>query len=97
MNKNQLQHLLRNKYFYTLLLFGVWMIFFDQNKLTNQFRLHSNLSELESRKAYYTEEIEAQTAISQALTNDTVTLEKLAREKYLMKRSNEVIYVIVEE
>lgn len=97
MNKNQLQHLLRNKYFYTLLLFGVWMIFFDQNKLTNQFRLHSNLSELESRKAYYMEEIETQTAISQALTNDTVMLEKLAREKYLMKRSNEVIYVIVEE
>jgi len=73
------------------------MIFFDQNRLTNQFRMHSNLSELEARKAYYTQEIEAQTAISQALTNDTVMLEKLAREKYLMKRNNEVIYVIVEE
>lgn len=97
MNKSQLQHLLRNKYFYTLVLFGLWMIFFDQNRLTNQFKLHSNLSELNSRKAYYTEEIEAQTAISRALTNDTVLLEKLAREKYLMKRSNEVIYVIVEE
>ncbi len=59
--------------------------------------MHSNLSELEARKAYYTQEIEAQTAISQALTNDTVMLEKLAREKYLMKRNNEVIYVIVEE
>jgi len=73
------------------------MIFFDQNRLTNQFRLHNTLSELETRKSYYTTEIETQTAISRALTNDTILLEKLAREKYLMKRSNEVIYVIVEE
>lgn len=97
MNKSQLQHLLRNKYFYTIILFGVWMIFFDQNRLTNQHRLHRNLSELKSQKNFYLEEIKEQTAVSHALTNDTVLLEKLAREKYLMKRNNEVIYVIVEE
>ncbi|MDY0076699.1 MAG: hypothetical protein RBR87_05415 [Bacteroidales bacterium] len=73
------------------------MIFFDQNRLTNPFRLHNTLSELETRKSYYATEIETQTAISRALTNDTILLEKWAREKYLMKRNNEVIYVIVEE
>ncbi|MBU1370422.1 MAG: septum formation initiator family protein [Bacteroidetes bacterium] len=97
MNKRQLQHLLKNKYFYTIIIFGVWILFFDQNRLTNQFRLQQNLSALKAQKDYYLQEIEQQNNITKALQNDTVMLEKLAREKYLMKRDKEVIYVIVKE
>lgn len=92
-----MQHLLRNKYFYTVIAFLVWMLFFDQNRLSNQYKLQKNLSNLQAQKDYYLNEIKTQTNITKALENDTVLLEKFAREKYLMKRDNEVIYVIVKE
>ena len=92
-----MQHLLRNKYFYTLIFFLVWMLFFDQNRFANQYKLQKNLSNLEDQKKYYLTEIEQQTLISKALERDTVLMEKFAREKYLMKRDKEVIYVIVKE
>ncbi len=92
-----MQHLLRNKYFYTLVFFMVWMLFFDQNRVTNQYKLQKNLSNLEAQKLYYLTEIENQTNIIEALERDTILLEKYAREKYLMKRDNEVVYVIVKE
>ena len=92
-----MQHLLRNKYFYTLVFFMVWMLFFDQNRVSNQYKLQKNLSNLEAQKQFYLSEIENQTNIIEALERDTVLLEKYAREKYLMKRDNEVVYVIVKE
>ncbi len=92
-----MQHLLRNKYFYTLIFFLLWILFFDQNRVTNQHKLQKDLSNLEAQKEYYLTEIEEQTRITKALESDTVLLEKFAREKYLMKRDNEVIYVIVKE
>jgi len=45
-----MQHLLRNKYFYTLIFFLVWMLFFDQNRFANQYKLQKNLSNLEAQK-----------------------------------------------
>jgi len=92
-----MQHLLRNKYFYTLVFFMVWMLFFDQNRVSNQYKLQKNLSNLEAQKQFYLSEIKNQTNIIEALERDTVLLEKYAREKYLMKRDNEVVYVIVKE
>jgi len=73
------------------------MLFFDQNRFANQYKLQKNLSNLEAQKKYYLTEIEQQTLISKALERDTVLMEKFAREKYLMKRDKEVIYVIVKE
>lgn len=97
MKKIPYQHLLRNKYFYTILGFLVWMLFFDQNRLGSQYKLHSNLEALEAQKAYYLKEIESQNALSEALKSDTLLLERFAREKYLMKRDNEVVYLVVDQ
>lgn len=97
MKKFPVHHLLRNKYFYTVLAFVIWMLFFDQNRMSSQYKLRNNLKTLEAQKAYYEHEIEQQTALSRALAADTLLLERFAREKYLMKRDNEVVYLVVDQ
>ena len=88
---------LDNKYFITLLVFGIWMLFFDNNNFIAQFRLNRTLNELEMEKEYYLSEIDKDRQATMELITDTLTLEKFGREQYLMKRDNEDIYLIVEE
>jgi cell division protein FtsB len=92
-----LLRILKNKYFLTLLVFGVWMAVFDQNKYENQRRLTESLNKLERQKAFFIREIDENRKLTDALTNDTALMEQYAREKYLMKKPNEVIYLIAKE
>ncbi len=87
----------KNKYAITLLIFIVWVAFFDENKLVTQFQYRIELGKLEEEKAFYLEEIKKINEDLEELRSDPKTLEKFAREKYLMKKDNEVLFVIVEE
>ncbi len=73
------------------------MIFFDSNDIITQFRLSNKQSELESSKEFYEEKIIEVKNDKEALTNDKDLLEKIAREKYLMRKENEDVYIVVEE
>jgi cell division protein DivIC len=85
---------LRNKYFLSSLAFLVFLSFFDDRDLVTNHQHRKQLRELEKSAEYYRQEIEkTQTELNQ-LRTDAATLEKYAREKYLMKRDNEDIYVI---
>ena len=85
---------LRNKYFLSSLAFMVFLSFFDDRDLVTNYQHRKQLRELEKSAEYYRQEIEnTQTELNQ-LRTDAATLEKYAREKYLMKRDNEDIYVI---
>lgn len=88
---------INNKYFYTGLLFLIWWIFFDQESLIVQYNLTSVKAGLEDQKEYYLEEIKNDQEAINTLQNDTVLLEKYAREKYYMKKDNEDVYVIVRD
>lgn len=88
---------INNKYFYTGLLFLIWWIFFDQESLIVQYNLKSVKNGLEDQKQYYIEEIIKDQEAINTLQNDTVLLEKYAREKYYMKKDNEDVYVIVRD
>lgn len=88
---------LKNRYAITGLVFIVWITFFDQNKLITQFQYRSQLNKLEEEKKFYQEEIEVIQADLKELQTNPNTLEKFAREKYLMKKDDEVLFVIVEE
>ena len=90
-------HRINNKYFFTLLIFLVWMLFFDNNNFIAQYKLNSTLSDMEMEKEYYLSEIEKDRQATFELITDTLTLEKFGREQYLMKRDNEDIYLIVDE
>ncbi|HTN07122.1 FtsB family cell division protein [Agriterribacter sp.] len=88
---------LKNKYSLTLLVFVVWLVFFDHNDLFVQMERTGELRQLEKGKAYYTEQIEAMRKELAELDNDPASLEKAAREKYLMKRDSEDVFIIDEK
>lgn len=73
------------------------MLFIDANDLITQFKLNQQRKNLESEKAYFQEKIvEVRKEREELLSNDKL-LEKFAREKYLMKKPSEDLYIIVEE
>lgn len=86
-----------NKYTVTLLIFLVWLAFFDQNNLVAKMQLRSKITTLKKEKAYYEEKIKEDTRKMQELVSNRDNLEKFAREQYLMKNKNEDIFVIVNQ
>ena len=73
------------------------MIFFDQYNVIYQLELRSELNELRDSKDWYKEQIDKTRADLDELLTDNKKLEKFAREKYLMKKPDEEIFVIVKE
>ena len=89
--------LLKNKFFISSLAFLVWMTFFDRNDMISQLDYRSQVNKLKAEKEFYNKEIAQVEKDLTELTTDQKKLEKFAREKYLMKRDNEDVFVIVEE
>lgn len=84
----------KNKYFVSLAAFIVWMIFFDTKDLLTQRERTRELRELQESKAYYTAEIAKEKKALEELKSNPAAIEKYAREKYLMKRDNEDLFLI---
>lgn len=80
---------------YILLAFVVWMVFFDSNDLISQFQIKRTLKQLQAEKEYYIRETEKNQKEIDRLMNNPDELEEYARSRYLMKRDNEDIYLIL--
>lgn len=89
--------LFKNKCLITGLVFLVWMLFFDRNDLASQIGFRDDVNKLKAEKEFYINEIAHIEKDLSDLTSDQQKLEKFAREKYLMKKDNEDVFVIVEE
>jgi cell division protein FtsB len=76
-----------------LVIFAIWMLFFDANSYLIHRELNKEMDDLEAEKEYYKNEIEKDKKAIQELSTDE-GIEKLAREKYYMKKDNEEIYII---
>jgi cell division protein DivIC len=87
----------RNFYVVGSVIFLVWMIALDSNNLIARYQLGSKLSALEDEKDYYEQKIQEVQKDHDELFGDKESIEKFAREKYLMKKESEDIFVIVEE
>lgn len=88
-------YLLKSKYLITLAGFVVWMFFFDdRNVITTHFRHTRELKQLQQSKRYYEQEIASTSKELEQLKANAATIEKYAREKYLMKRDNEDLFII---
>jgi cell division protein DivIC len=87
----------RNFYVITLAIFLAWMLLLDSNNLVARYQLASKLNSLEEEKGYYEEKIREVKNDRSQLFGDRESIEKFAREKYLMKKESEDIYVIIEE
>ena len=94
---DRLPRFLKNFYFLTGSLFLIFMLFISDSNLIRQYQLTNKLRKLENEKAYYSVKIKEVEKDRSELMTDEDLLEKFAREKYLMKKEKEDIYVIVEE
>ncbi|MFO7702345.1 FtsB family cell division protein [Psychroflexus maritimus] len=98
MNLNNLKSktwlkIISNKYVFVGLLFGIWMLFFDANSWLNHRELNQDKKDLLKNKEYYLKEIENDHRILENL-NDSIEIEKFARQQYYMKRPDEEIFII---
>lgn len=89
--------ILKNKYFLTGVFFVVWIFFFDSNRLLSTFRYKKELYNVEKERDYYLNEITTNKSLLQLYKTNKKALAKFAREKYMMKKDNEDIFLIVEE
>ncbi|GAA3975256.1 hypothetical protein GCM10022407_21070 [Hymenobacter antarcticus] len=85
----------RSFYFLTGVGFLVWMLVFDANDLSKQFDIYRKWKELGNEKQYYLDNIEVVKKERAELMSSPALLEKFAREKYLMKRPGEDVFVLV--
>ena len=79
-----------NKYSVSAGLFVVWMLFFDKHNFFTQWNLRSSVSHLETSIEDYQEQLAQAEAAHKDLMNNK---EKFAREKYLMHRPDEDVFI----
>ncbi len=85
--------ILINRYFLVSVGFVIWMLFFDQRDYFQQRERAAELNKVENAKKYYNDEIEATKKQLNNLQNNPTAIEKYARERYLLKREGEEVYL----
>jgi cell division protein FtsB len=88
---------IKNKYFIAVLLFFVWMIFFDPKDWTLIAARKNKLSELEKSEEQLENLIKNTRIELNLLKTNAQTIEKYAREKYYMKKDNEDLFIVISE
>ena len=94
MTFKQILRKLNNRYIYAVIVFLVVYLFVDQFNLFEQIRLRKTLKDNKDEIEFYEKEISDSKELLDKLQNDTATMEQVARENYMMKRDNEVVYLI---
>ena len=97
--KNSFLGLFNRYKFYvsTGVLFVIWISFFDHANLVNQLKLWYSCRDLESKVTYYQEELEKVKKDKKELMGSMAALETFGRERYLMKKEGETVFVLVDE
>lgn len=90
----KLTSIITNKYFLAGGFFVVWMLFFDQRDFFQQRERNAELKKLEAKKQYYLDEINKTQQELNDIQSNPAALEKFARERYLMKKDGEDIFII---
>ncbi len=85
--------ILGNKYVLILVIFTIWMIFFDTNSWFIHKELNDEIDKLEGNRAYFKQEIKSDRDQINKL-KDSEELERFAREEYYMKKENEELFII---
>lgn len=86
-----------NKYVVTLGVFALIVLFLDENSILRRIQLNQEERELREEIAKYRKEYEESTRLLNEITADSVAIEQVARERYMMKLPEEDIYVFEED
>lgn len=85
--------IISNKYVLILLIFMIWMFWFDGNSWLIHQELNEDVNKLKGNIEYFENEIQKDQSQIEKL-KDSAGIERFAREEYLMKKSDEEIYII---
>jgi hypothetical protein len=72
------------------------MVFFDSNNLLTRNVLQEKLDGLNVEKQFYLKEVKKDSTLTHQLLSDSVQLEKFARERYLMKKVKEDVFLVID-
>ena len=87
----------RYKYIITLLIFGVIIVFLDENSILRRMEVDNEARNTRDEIEKYRKDFEESTLRLNELDADSNSIERIAREKYLMKKPNEDVYVFEED
>ena len=93
LKENRIFKIFTNVFVMILIPFIIWMLFFDENSYLIHSKFDNEIGELESTISFYEKKIADDKETIKKL-QDSLELERFAREKYLMKKENEDIYII---
>ncbi len=85
--------IITNIYILILTVFIIWMLFLDENSYLTHREFNEEIKELETWIDYHQQKIAIDKETIEKL-KDSLELERYAREKYLMKKENEDLYII---
>jgi len=88
---------LSNRYVIATVVFVVVIVFFDQFNVRTQVELHRELKAQEEEIQHLEKNIALYKDSLKMATEDPEGMERIAREKYFMKRDNEVVYKIADQ
>ena len=86
----------KHKYLITIAAFLVIIVFLDENSLIQRAKHQQEINTLNSEIEKYRKQFEEDTEKLKELTSNPEAMEKIAREKYLMKKPNEDIFIFEE-
>lgn len=79
-----------------ILIFALLIGVVDENSFYNRFRNIQELAALKSEIRYYRDRYESDKSKLEDITSDPKAVERVARERYYMKRANEDTYVFAD-
>jgi cell division protein FtsB len=86
--------LLRNKYLITFIIFLFWIFFIDTFDILTQIKMNKELKQLKKQEEFYKSEIEKDSTTIHNLNNIPEEQERFARERFLMKKDNEDVFIV---
>ncbi|HNX87819.1 MAG TPA: septum formation initiator family protein [Paludibacteraceae bacterium] len=91
------RHIILNKYVITLVVFFVFLIFFDDHNLINRWQTSRRIRGIEKEINFYQSEIDKNRKKMNEMQTSDKSLEKYAREQYYLKKDSEDVFIIREE
>ena len=88
---NRLPKGIRNKFYLVLIVFILFMLFFDKANIFAQYRLQRAIKRLEVDKSFYEKKL---LEVQQERVDMENNKEKFAREHYYMKSADEDVFII---
>lgn len=91
--KNNVLKIITNPYAIIIIFFVIWMLFIDENSYLYHQELNKDIKELKKINNFHKQKIKENKKIIKKL-QDSFELERYAREKYLMKKKDEDVFII---